>query len=189
MKVGPCNFEQQEKNMLLTTERIPNGYNNTNQFVIVKGGATNFIEFVTKIFGAKERVEARTPDRDGLLIHAEVALGNATLMLADSKDDWPFTPAFIQVYVQDAQATLDRATTRGAELVTKVSKFYGGFKLARFKDPFGNIWWLYQPDPEGQKDTEQSSNTDWHHKKPSEVYITIVDAMKNLTAPGVANKA
>jgi PhnB protein len=134
-------------------------------------------------------VEARTPDRDGLLIHAEVALGNATLMLADSKDDWPFTPAFIQVYVQDAQATLDRATTRGAELVTKVSKFYGGFKLARFKDPFGNIWWLYQPDPGGQKDTEQSSNTDWHDKKPSEVYITIVDAMKNLTAPGVANKA
>jgi PhnB protein len=61
--------------------------------------------------------------------------------------------------------------------------------LARFKDPFGNIWWLYQPDPEAQKDTKQSSNTDWHDKKPSEVYITIMDAMKNLTAPGVANKA
>ena len=175
--------------MLLTTEQIPNGYNNTNQFVIIKGGATNFIEFVANIFGAKERVEVRTSDRDGLLIHAEVVLGNATLMLADSKEDWPFTPAFIQVYVQDAQATLDRATTRGAELVTKVNKFYGGIKLARFKDPFGNIWWLYQPDPEGQKDTEQSSNADWHDKKPSEVYITIMDAMKNLTAPGAANKA
>ena len=175
--------------MLPTSEQIPNGYNNTNQFVIIKGGATNFIEFVAKIFGAKERVEVRTPDRDGLLIHAEVALGDATLMLADSKEDWPFTPAFIQVYVQDAQATLDRATTSGAELVTKVSKFYGGFKLARFKDPFGNIWWLYQPDPEGQEDTKQSSNTDWHDSRPSEVYSTIMDAMRSLTAPPAATKA
>jgi PhnB protein len=175
--------------MLLTTEQVPSGYNNTNQFVIIKGGATNFIEFAIKTFGAKERKTVRTPDRDGLLIHAEIELGNATLMLADSKEDWPFTPAFIQVYVQDAQATLDRATTEGAELVTKVSKFYGGFKLARFKDPFGNIWWLYEPDPEGQKDAEQSSNTDWQDKKPSEIYMTIMDAMKNLKAPGAANKA
>jgi PhnB protein len=189
MKVGPCNFKQQERNMLLTTKQIPKGYNNTNQFVIVKGGVTNFIEFVAKIFGAKERVEVRTPDRDGLLIHAEVELGSATLMLADSKDDWPFTPAFIQVYVQDAQATLDRAMTEGAELVTKVSKFYGGYKLARFLDPFGNIWWLYEPDPEVQKDTKQSSKTDRQDKKPSEVYATIMDAMKNLKAPGAANKA
>jgi PhnB protein len=56
-------------------------------------------------------------------------------------------------------------------------------------DPFGNIWWLYEPDPEGQNDTKQSSNTDWHDKKPSEVYTTIMDAMKKLKAPGEANKA
>jgi uncharacterized glyoxalase superfamily protein PhnB len=169
--------------MLLSPERIPKGYTTTNQFVIVKGGATNFIDFVIKTFGAKERKAVRTPDRDGLLIHAEIELGNATLMLADSKAEWPFTPAFIQVYVQDAQTILERATQEGAELVTRVSTFYGGFTLARFKDPFGNIWWLYEPDPEGQKDAHQASNSDWHDQKPSEVHETIMDAMKNLKAP------
>ena len=117
--------------MLLSADRIPTGHNNTNQFVIVKGGATKFIDFVTRTFGVKERNAVHTPDRDGLLIHAEIDLGNATLMLADSKPDWPFTPAFIQVYVEDAQATLDLAIKEGAELVTRVSKFYGGFRLAR----------------------------------------------------------
>ena len=101
----------------------------------------------------------------------------------NSKAEWPFTPAFIQVYVQDAQTILELATKEGAELVTRVSKFYGGFKLARFKDPFGNIWWLYEPDPEGQKDAHQASNSDWHDQKPSEVHETIMDAMKNLKAP------
>ena len=79
--------------MLLPNELIPIGYNNTNQFVIVKGGAKNLIAFVTRVFGAKERKAVRTPDKDGMLIHAEVELGASTLMLADSKPDWPFTPA------------------------------------------------------------------------------------------------
>lgn len=169
--------------MLLPTEQIPRGYGATNQFVIIKGGATRFIDFVSKVFGAKERKEVHTPDRDGTLIHAEIALGASTLMLADSKDDWPFTPAFIQVYVEDAQLALDRATTEGAELITPPSKFYGGFKLARLKDPFGNIWWLYQPDREGPRDSARSSNTDWHSEEPSEIYKTIMSAMKNLKAP------
>lgn len=171
--------------MLLPAEQIPNGYATANQFVIVKGGAANFIAFVTKVFEAKEREEVRTPDTDGHLIHAEIELGQSTLMLADSKEGWPFTPAFIQVYVEDAQEALDRAKALGGEIVTRVTRFYGGFRLARFKDPFGNIWWLYEPDPEAQEElaTNLSAKTDWHNKEPSELYSTIVNAMRSLILP------
>lgn len=153
-------------------------YNKVNPFVIIKGGAANFIEFVQKIFDGKENKAVRTPDKDGTLIHAEIQIGDSTLLIADSKEDWPFTPAFLQIYVDDAQQILDKAITENAEIVTELSEFYNGLNLARLKDPFGNIWWLYEK--VGNKIPENKSNTDWHSNKPSEIYTTLMTAMKNL---------
>jgi uncharacterized glyoxalase superfamily protein PhnB len=153
-------------------------YNKVNPFVIIKGGATKFIDFVEKVFDAKENKHVRTPDRDGTLIHAEVQIGDSMILLADSKSDWPFTPAFLQIYVDNAQHILDKAKAEKAEIITELSDFYNGLKLARLKDPFGNIWWLYE-----KVDStvfESKSETDWHHSKPSEIYTTLMNAMKNL---------
>lgn len=136
--------------MLLDKSQIPPAHNVVNMFVLIKGGADRFITFVEDVIGGKERTAVRTPDKDGTLIHAEIQFGDSTLMLADSKPTWPYTPAFIQVYVQDAQVVLDRAQHAGAEVVTEVSTFYNGFRLARMKDPWGNIWWLYEPSHEKQ---------------------------------------
>lgn len=44
-----------------------------------------------------------------------------------------------------------RALKRGAALVTAPTPFYGSLTLARVQDPWGNLWWLYQPIP-GQPD-------------------------------------
>lgn len=120
--------------MLTVNQGLPEGYNTVNFFILVKGRASPFIEFVEKVFGGVENSQVRTPDKDGLLIHAEVWLGNAMLLVANAKPDWPFTPAFLQVYVRDAQAVLDRALEAGARVVTEVSGFYNNLKLARFQD-------------------------------------------------------
>jgi uncharacterized glyoxalase superfamily protein PhnB len=157
-------------------------YNKLNPFVIIKGGASNFIKFVEKVFDAEENRPVRTPDRDGTLIHAEVQIGDSMILVADSKEDWPFTPAFLQVYVEDAQEVLNRAEKEGADIITQVSVFYNGLKLARFKDPWGNIWWLYEK-MNVQNLGENKSDTDWHNKKPSEIYTTLMQAMKNLKQP------
>jgi uncharacterized glyoxalase superfamily protein PhnB len=161
--------------------KTPN-YNKLNPFVIIKGGASNFIKFVEKVFDAEENKPVRTPDRDGTLIHAEVQIGDSMILLADSKEDWPFTPAFLQVYVDDAKEVLNKAEIEGAEIITKVSVFYNGLKLARFKDAWGNIWWIYE-----KMNVENlggnKSDTDWHNKKPSEIYTTLMQAMKNLKQP------
>jgi uncharacterized glyoxalase superfamily protein PhnB len=154
-------------------------YNKVNPFVIIKGGATGFIEFAEKVFDARENRQVRTPDRDGSLIHAEVQIGDSMILLADSKDDWPFTPAFLQVYVDDAQEILNRAEREGAEIITNVSVFYNGLKLARFKDSWGNIWWLYEKMNQDIL-VENKSNTDWHNKKPSDIYSTLMEAMRTL---------
>lgn len=36
-------------------------------------------------------------------------------------------------------------------MVTPPTPFYGALTLARVEDPWGNLWWLYQPVP-GQPD-------------------------------------
>ena len=77
-----------------------------------------------------------------------------------------------------ARRVLDKAKAEKAEIVTELSDFYNGLKLARLKDPFGNIWWLYEK--VDNKVSENKSVTDWHNSKPSEIYTTLMNAMKNL---------
>lgn len=168
-------------------QKIPPGYNQVNFFIIIKGGASKFIEFVERVFGGIENKQARTPDRDGSLIHAEIRIGDSTILVADSKNDWPFTPAFPQVYVEDAQAVIDRAKKEGAQVITSVNDFYYGMKIARFRDPWGNIWWLFEKSSNLEKPSMQANaDVDWHDKKPSEIYATLMEAMKNLREGEIA---
>ena len=149
-------------------------YNTVNFFVLVKNNATAFIEFVEKVFDGHENKKNQTPDKDGTLIHGEVQVGNSMILVADSKPDWPFTPAFPQVYVNDAHKTLMKAQDNGAIIITEVSEFYGGLNLARFKDPWQNIWWLFEKN-DAVKRTKKTDES-----KPSYIYTTIMDAMRNL---------
>lgn len=161
----------------------PADHNTVNPFVIVSKAA-EFIDFVTQVFDGRESTAFRIPDRDGLLIHAEVVIGDSSILICDRKPDWPFTPAFLQVYVSDSEAVLGRALAWGANLVTPVSAFYGGYSLARFRDPWNNLWWLYAPEAaDSHERSSELSKTDWQDSEPSRVYTTIVQAMRDLRAP------
>ncbi|WP_246257119.1 VOC family protein [Amycolatopsis anabasis] len=127
-----------------TGSDLPPGERTLNPFAIVDGAA-DLITFVEEVFDGKEREEARTPMPSGSLIHAEVQIGDSVLLLGDRQPGWPVLPALLQVYVNDAQQVLDRAVERKAIVITEVTPFYGGEDLARLRDPWGNIWWLYAP--------------------------------------------
>ena len=64
-------------------------------------------------------------------------------MAFDSRPEWPVTPAFLSVYVDDSDAVVARALRAGATLVTEVgpSRVLGE-RGGRIKDPVGNIWWV-----------------------------------------------
>lgn len=167
--------------IVLGSERLPSGYNAVNQFLLIKGpgGAAGFIAFLERVFGGTERGNVRTPDRDGSIIHAEVQVGNSTLLIADSKTAWPFTPAFQQIYVDDIPRVLEDAEAAGAEIITPRSPFYNGVNLARVLDPWGNLWWIYEPAAAaGEDGTEaDSADTSWHDRDPSIVYTTLMEVM------------
>lgn len=47
-------------------------------------------------------------------MHAEVRIDDTVVMLADSAEGWPSTPAFVHVYVPDVEAAYQRALEAGA---------------------------------------------------------------------------
>ncbi len=174
---------------VLTAGALPPGYGSVNPFVAVRGsgGAPAFIRFAQEVFGARETIAAHTVDADELLIHAEVRIGSSTVMLCDAKPHWSFTPALLQVYVSDADAVVERARASGATVITEPTDFHGGQRLARFLDPFHNIWWLFEYGPES---TAPSQGPDelprcWPDPTSPRSYVhqTIDQAFTALTAP------
>jgi PhnB protein len=183
--------------------KAPEGYSTVNPFIITRD-ADGLINFLKQVFEASERPEARTMDDDGLLLHAELAIGDTTVMLAERKPDWPFTPSLLQVYVADVPATLESARQLGASVVTEPTEFYGD-TFSRVRDSWGNLWWIYSHEGEegewasghdaeltrGQaagwaSDGSESSSDDWDKTSPGLTYIhdTLLTAMQTLHDPG-----
>jgi PhnB protein len=61
----------------------------------------------------------------------------------DGKADWPATPVFLRLYVDDCEATYRLALISGAKGVTEPTLLMFGDRVARIRDPFGNIWWIH----------------------------------------------
>lgn len=117
---------------------IPEGYQQVMPYLIVPGAA-RFFDFMQKVFGAREKM---TTMRDvHTIMHAELWIGESTIMYADSTDQYPPSTAGLFVYVEDADATYAKALAEGATSVQEpVDQHYG--RSAGIKDPVGNTWWL-----------------------------------------------
>jgi PhnB protein len=114
-------------------------------------GVPAFLDWLRDVFDAEETF--RMPGPDGVrIVHAEARIGGSPLMMFDSAPDWPATPAFLRVYVPDADAAVARAVARGARVVTEPTTLWFGDRIARLADPWDNLWWVHTrvaaPSPE-----------------------------------------
>ncbi len=157
--------------MVVPADEVPGGDAVLHPFLVVDDAA-GLIDFVSEVFGVTETEAARTPMPDGTLIHAELRFGTVNLQVADRQEGWPSWPALLAVWVCDSDEILRRAAARGAAVITQPTPFYGEITLARLRDPWGNLWWLYQPAP-GQPDPVPT----WEGGS-SEVFDTIDAAMR-----------
>ena len=124
----------------MTTQPLPGGKSTVTPYVVVKG-VDRFLEFVERTFGV--RTALRVPNQDGTVGHAEVRVGESVLMAFDAAPEWPETPSFLSVYVDDVDEVYARALNAGATVVTGLmySRITGD-RGCRVKDPVGNVWWL-----------------------------------------------
>ena len=125
---------------------IPEGYHSVTPALLVRGAA-EAIDFYTCAFGAREL--GRMPAPDGQRIwHAELQIGDARLMLADefpemgghAPESLGGTPVSLHLYVEDADAVIQRAVNAGATVIQPPLDAFWGDRYGRIKDPFGHEW-------------------------------------------------
>lgn len=123
--------------------RVPPRYARVNAWVISRDTDAE-VSFLTSVFGAAETPGSRMLDADGDIGHVEVELGGTVVMLFDAKPGWPATPAHLRVYVDDVDATVERAVAARARVVTRPTLLAFGERIARVRDPQGHLWWLHE---------------------------------------------
>jgi PhnB protein len=142
----------------------PNGKSSLTPYVVAKG-AQRLLDFMAAAFEAQ--IYLKVPNPDGSIGHAEARIGDSVVMVFDSHQHWPSTPAFLSLYVDDVDATVHRTIELGAHLVTEVlTSGITGDRGGRLRDPAGNIWWIQTH----QRDiTVEEMHTNFHD--PNELAI------------------
>ncbi|HEV2613310.1 MAG TPA: VOC family protein [Gammaproteobacteria bacterium] len=131
--------------MTKAVKAIPEGYTSITPYIIVKN-ASDAIEFYKKAFDAKEL--HRMAGEDGKIMHAEIQIGNARLMLADEFPEMKCfgpktsgeTPVLICLYVNDVDHTFDAAVKAGATVVRPLKDQFYGDRIGWITCPFGHSW-------------------------------------------------
>jgi uncharacterized glyoxalase superfamily protein PhnB len=120
---------------------IPDNYTSVTPWII-SPSSTDLIEFLKAVFEAEEIPNSRITNGDGIIIHVVVKIGNAMVMLFDSREGWGPTPSFLNLYVADIEKVYKKSLQLGATSVTDITALYFGEKVCRILDPFGNLWWI-----------------------------------------------
>lgn len=167
---------------------VPRGSHVVNALISTKD-TRSLISFLEEVFDAKEDKNALAiSESDGKIFNSSVTIGDTSMIIFDRKEGWKHTPSLLQVYVNEIENKLEKARSLGAEIVTLPTNFYGG-KLARFIDPQGNLWWLFELPEYNEADWECSeyddeSDTTWELETNSEmtyIHNSLVEAMKKIS--------
>ena len=113
---------------------------------LICAGAAEAIEFYKKAFGAVEA--ARLPGPGGKLMHAMIRIGDSAVMLVDEMPEWGAlgpkslngSPVTIHLYVENADATFERAVKAGAKVTMPLADQFWGDRYGKLVDPFGHHW-------------------------------------------------
>jgi PhnB protein len=112
--------------------------------------ASAAIQFYISVFGAS--VIDRIDSPNGTLLHANIRIGDALLMLADecpphnvSPDTLGGTPVLLHIVVASVDDVLKHGIAAGGQLVRAAENQPTGYRAAKLRDPAGHIWYVASP--------------------------------------------
>ncbi len=108
----------------------PAGYHTLTPRIVVADLAAQ-VSFLRAVFDATGDVVDGRP--------VELRIGDSLLMASEAGARAPF-PAFLYVYVADADATYERAIAAGATTIESPLDTPYGDRRAMVEDPFGNVF-------------------------------------------------
>jgi PhnB protein len=119
---------------------VPDGYHTVTPYLLVQD-AEKLIDFVIKVFDAKETVRMSMPN--GTIGHAEVRLGDSVIMLSEAQGgEYKPMPTGIYLYVENCDAIYKLALEAGATSIMQPTDQFYGDRSAGIKDHFGNHWYI-----------------------------------------------
>lgn len=120
---------------------IPPGFNTVTPYFFV-ADAESFVHFLVQGLGGTETCRTMRPN--GLIQNVQVKLGTSTVMVSEATERYTPMAAAYYLYVEDADASMQRALKHGAILEIEVGNMPYGDRQDGVKDPHGNIWWISQ---------------------------------------------
>jgi uncharacterized glyoxalase superfamily protein PhnB len=117
---------------------LPEGHQHVMPYLVLEN-ADGFMQFVKDVFDAEETYSMTR--EDGTIGHAQVKIGESTIMFAEQTAQWAAHTAGMFVYVDNADSCYEKALAEGAfSLMPPADQPYG--RSSGVRDPFGNVWWI-----------------------------------------------
>ena len=118
---------------------IPAGHNAVSPYLVVKDVA-KMIDFLITVFEG-EKIEGFLKP-DGSLMHGEVKIHDSVIMIGQAQPEWSPQTNMIHIYVEDVDATYEKALASGAQsIMPPADQFYGN-RESGVTGPMGNSWWI-----------------------------------------------
>lgn len=123
----------------MAVKPIPEGYTAVTPYLILRD-VDKLLDFVTAAFNATIVDVHR--DSAGRVMHADITIGGAHVMMGQANDKWPEKLGSIHLYVPDADATYQAAMAAGARSIYEVTTHFYGDRSGGVEDPCGVTWWI-----------------------------------------------
>lgn len=122
----------------MSTQFKPDGYSSVSPYLVVED-AQRVVDFLVDAFDATELRRYDAPD--GSIVHVEVRIDDAVVMLGEASDDFSAFESLVHVYVPDVDETYRRALDAGGVPVEEPQRREGDpDRRGSVKDPEGNTW-------------------------------------------------
>ena len=120
--------------------------------------AAKALAFYQRVLGAEPAYVSRLPD--GAVLHAQLRVGETVFLISEENMGMPEaqfsrfeqgmrtrspqtlngTSVVLELYVDDLEATFQRAIEAGGRIKMPISDTFYGDRLGQFEDPFGHVW-------------------------------------------------
>jgi len=119
----------------MRTTPVPAGWHSITPRLVVHEPAKQ-VAFLKRAFGATGEFSADRP--------SVIRIGDSLVMISGPDARKPM-PAFLYLYVDDADATYQRALDAGAVSIEEPQDLPYGDRRAMVQDPCGNLWQIATP--------------------------------------------
>ncbi len=120
------------------SESIHNKIKLTPYFTLV--GAESFVDYMVTVFGANVLKDNR--NISGTIQHVRLEIEDSIIMLNEADKNYLPNQSQMHLYVESVETIYNLALANGSvSLMSPMLRSHGD-KMAGFKDPFGNIWWV-----------------------------------------------